>query len=204
MKFWMAALSRHDQDVKDRVPFKIFCDEPQNYIASANYVKEMLAKSRKYRLGLELYFQDPIQIEEANKGLLKLLVSMNPHLILGKMGDTQYEKYFKNRIKPLAPSEGAVLPKHHWIVSMYKDKEAIQPFIMEAVPMVPDPIDVEIAARRPWIQELKRRTSTPVDIVEEDILIRELPELAEYEEESSDAAVGASGATTQVLHWRGF
>jgi hypothetical protein len=200
MKFWMAALSRHDQDVKDRVPFKIFCDEPQNYIASANYVKEMLAKSRKYRLGLELYFQDPIQIEEANKGLLKLLVSMNPHLILGKMGDNQYEKYFKHRIKPLAPSEGAVLPKHHWIVSMYKDKEAVQPFIMEAVPMVPDPDKAEIGARTPWIKELKRRTSTPVDVVEDDILIREMPELAEYDAESSDLAEGVSGVATQVLN----
>lgn len=183
MKFWMAALSRQDQDVKDRVPFKLFCDEPQNYIASANYVKEMLAKSRKYRLGIELYFQDPIQIEEANKGLLKLLVSMNPHLVLGKMGDKAYEKYFKERIKPLSPPEGAVLPALHWIVSMYKDKEAVPPFIMEAAPMIPDPNDLEKHARRAWIKELQRRTSTPVDEVEEDILMREMPELADYTED---------------------
>jgi len=185
MKFWMAALSRSNQEVRDRVPFKVFCDEPQNYIASANYVKEMLAKSRKYRLGLELYFQDPIQIEEQNKGLLKLLVSMNPHLILGKMGSDPYKKYFKDRIHPLQPAEGAVLPRYHWIVSIYKDKEAVKPFIIEAPPMVLDPTDLEIAARKAWVNELKRRTSTPVEEVEEDIILRELPELADYDEEGA-------------------
>jgi hypothetical protein len=174
MKFWMAALSRYNEDVEKRPPFKVFCDEPQNYIASGDYVKEMLAKSRKYRLGLEFYFQDPAQIEEKDKYLLKLMVSMNPHLILGKMGDDAYKKYFKDRISPILPKEGMFLPRYHWIVSIYKEKDTVQPFIMKAVDLVPSASKHEIESKKVWIHCLKRQFGTPVEIVEEDILKREL------------------------------
>lgn len=178
MKFWMAALSRYDQKVSDRVPFKLFCDEPQNYIASGNYVEEMLAKSRKYRLGLEFYFQDPIQIEKKDKNLLKLLIGMNPHLVLGKMSTKVYEKYFEDRIKPIKPEEGERLLPYHWIVSIYKEKQFMRPIIIKALPMMPDPTPGTIASKREWILSLKHQYTRPVEEVENDIQKREF---AEYE-----------------------
>lgn len=173
MKFWMAALSRYDQKLSDRIPFKLFCDEPQNYISSGNYVEEMLAKSRKYRLGLELYFQDPVQIEKKDKNLLKLLIGMNPHLVLGKLSAKVFEKYFEERIKPIAPEEGERLPPYHWIISIYKEKQFMRPIIMRALPMTPDPTPEIIASKKEWILSLKRQYTRPVEEVEEDIQKRE-------------------------------
>jgi hypothetical protein len=173
MKFWMAALSRYDQKVPSRVPFKLFCDEPQNYISSGNYVEEMLAKSRKYRLGLELYFQDPVQISKKDRSLLELLIGMNPHLVLGKMSTKVFEKYFSHRIKPIDPADGERLEPYHWIVSIYKEKQFMRPLIMRALPMTPDLDSDTIRSKSQWRLSLRRQYSRPANEVEEDIQRRE-------------------------------
>lgn len=187
MKFWMAALSRHELEEHERKPFKVFCDEPQNYITSGNYIKEMLAKSRKYRLGLEFYFQDPNQIEDKN--LLKLLVNMNPHLLLGKMGSDAYKKYFKDRILPITPPEGERLPRYHWIVSIFNDKDPVDPFIMKAVNPLPQVDKNDILARKHWIKSIKNKYSRPVEMVEDDIIRRELSGMnANFDDYDGDIA----------------
>ena len=185
MKFWTAALSRYKQDVKDRVPFKLFCDEPQNYIASGQYVEEMLAKSRKYRLGLEFYFQDPIQIEKKDKDLLRLMIGMNPHLILGKMSSKIYLKYFKDRINPIEYTEGDKLKPYHWIASIYHKKEMIEPFIMKAVDLIPDPSKEQEEKDKDWIYKSKIKYTRKQDDVMFDIQRREFigVDLPDYDDD---------------------
>lgn len=165
-KAWVAAVGRYDVPEESRRPFFLVCDEPFGYLA-AGAVYEMLGKARKYRLCPVFMFQSTAQVKDEDPGLLKLMLDIRPHLLIGATGEDTWRD-LRHEIAPLTVEEAVSLPKYHFVTRLHVGADAVPAFILKGLPPL-EPVAQAVALT----DDARHRYARPARVVEDDILERE-------------------------------
>ncbi|MBI4659756.1 MAG: ATP-binding protein [Verrucomicrobia bacterium] len=109
--FMMAAVSRSDQDVRDRKPFSIFADEAHLFV-SGDAIENIVAQARKFRISLSVAHQYLKQFKEAQVDALSTVGTT----ILGRL-DRRDSQYFTKDLQDLVKARELVALQPHEMIA---------------------------------------------------------------------------------------
>ena len=179
-KIWLSILTRIDLVISARKPCFTIMDEPHQFLGSAkggieSTWGEMIAESRKWRLGQTFMFHDMGQIPNE---LLKLMKSAMPHYHIYSSSKETY-KALAEEIAPFTVEEAMEMPTHHAINIIRSHKEYHKFMAKMAEP----PIDVKNIPYKSWRYEYVDRSKRTTECLEQFGRLREEVEIDIYERE---------------------
>lgn len=89
-KFYQTALSRQDQDEKNRRPYWLYIDEAHNFLTPS--IASILSGTRKYRLGLILAHQELAQFGTRDTAVLSSILTNAHTRVCFRLGDQDARK----------------------------------------------------------------------------------------------------------------
>jgi hypothetical protein len=179
-KIWLSVLTRIDLVTSARKPCFLIMDEPHQFLGSAkggieSTWGEMIAESRKWRLGQTFMFHDMGQIPNE---LMKLMKSAMPHYSIYSSSKETF-KALQEEISPFTLEEAMEMPTHHAINIIRSHGEYHKFRALMAVP----PIDVKAIPYKSWRYGYIDRSKRTIECLEQFGRLREEVEDDIYQRE---------------------